>query len=159
MMCAKVLNMDERMARASVTAGADIDAGGTPKLARWRVLSSVALKLLVMITMAPEGKKCDAVPHVSTSSAPKSVNLAAATFHEEGRENKLPVGSIRQLTHRHEMHMVNVVESIGLPDGPMDVVRLRRARGDRNHTETCRFAHFYRQLIARSQRYTVTLCH
>lgn len=66
-------------------------------------------------------------------------------------ENKLRC--IRRLTHRHEMHMVIVVGTIGLPDGPMTVVRLRRARGDRNKTEAWRYAHFYRELIERLQRH------
>lgn len=70
-------------------------------------------------------------------------------------ENKLRC--IRRLTHRHEMHMVIVVGSIGLPDGPMTVVRLRRARGDRNRTEAWRYAHFYRELIDRLQRFGVEI--
>lgn len=70
-------------------------------------------------------------------------------------ENKLRC--IRRLSHRHEMHMVIVVGSIGLPDGPVTVVRLRRARGDRNRTEAWRYAHFYRDLIERLQRCNIEI--
>lgn len=65
-------------------------------------------------------------------------------------ENKLRC--IRRLTHRHEMHMVIFVGSIRIPEGVMSVVRMRRARGDRNRTETWRYAQFYRELIERLQR-------
>lgn len=70
-------------------------------------------------------------------------------------ENKLRC--IRRLTHRHEMHMVILVGTIGLPDGQMTVVRLRRARGDRNRTENWRYAQFYRELIERLQRYGIEI--
>lgn len=65
-------------------------------------------------------------------------------------ENRLRC--IRRVTQRHDMHMIIVLGSIGLPEGPMTVVKLRRARGDRNRGEAWRYAHFYRELIERLQR-------
>lgn len=70
-------------------------------------------------------------------------------------ENKLRC--IRRLTHRHEMHLVILVGSIRVPEGLLSVVRLRRARGDRNRTEGWRYAHFYRELIDRLQRHGVEI--
>lgn len=65
-------------------------------------------------------------------------------------ENKLQC--VRWLTHRQEMHVVIIVSSIGLPQGSVSVVRLKRARGDRNRTEVWRYSQFYRELIERLQR-------
>lgn len=65
-------------------------------------------------------------------------------------ENKLRC--IRRLSHRLEMHMVIFIGSIRIPEGPITVVRLKRARSDRNRTEAWRYSHFYRELIDRLQR-------
>ncbi|CDF37115.1 unnamed protein product [Chondrus crispus] len=65
-------------------------------------------------------------------------------------ENKLRC--IRQLNHRHEMHMVIFVGSIRLPEGIVSMVRLKRARGDRNRTPAWRYSNFYRELMERLQR-------
>lgn len=70
-------------------------------------------------------------------------------------ENKLRC--IRRLSHRQEMHMVILVGSLRLPEGNLSVVRMRRARGDRNRTETWRYAHFYRELMERLERCGVQL--
>lgn len=70
-------------------------------------------------------------------------------------ENKLRC--IRRLNHRHEMHMVIFVGSVRLPEGLVSVVRLKRAKGDRNKTEAWRFSHFYRELIERLQRHGIEI--
>lgn len=64
---------------------------------------------------------------------------------------------IRRLNHRQEMHMVIFVGSVSLPEGPVSVVRLKRARGDKNRTEAWRYSHFYRELVERLQRFGIEI--
>lgn len=57
---------------------------------------------------------------------------------------------IRKFSHSQEMHMVMFAEEkLGPAADTTTLVRLRRARGDRNRTEWWRFSHFQRELIDR----------
>lgn len=59
---------------------------------------------------------------------------------------------VRRLNHRHEMQMIIEVNDAAQPHGPISVVTVRRARGNRNRVEQWRYSQFYRELIERLQR-------
>lgn len=84
-----------------------------------------------------------------------SKSLGYQVWRRQG-ENKLRC--IRRLSHRHEMHMIIVVGTISLPEGPLTTVKLRRARSDRNRTDPWRYVHFNRELIERLQRKGIEVC-
>ncbi|KAI0556917.1 hypothetical protein FGB62_373g04 [Gracilaria domingensis] len=62
-------------------------------------------------------------------------------------ENKLRC--IRSISESHQMHVVIVVGGLAVPGKSLSVVRLRRARGDRNKTELWRFQVLFRELVHR----------
>ncbi|CAN8069677.1 unnamed protein product [Agarophyton chilense] len=62
-------------------------------------------------------------------------------------ENKLRC--VRRISDAHHMHVVVVVGCVALPRASLSVVRLRRAKGDRNRTEHWRFQVLFRELVDR----------
>eukprot|EP00178_Gracilaria_changii_P004031 TRINITY_DN1617_c0_g1_i1.p1 TRINITY_DN1617_c0_g1~~TRINITY_DN1617_c0_g1_i1.p1 ORF type:complete len:433 (+),score=89.69 TRINITY_DN1617_c0_g1_i1:1586-2884(+) len=62
-------------------------------------------------------------------------------------ENKLRC--IRSISESHQMHVVVVVGCVAVPRTSVSVVRLRRAKGDRNRTEMWRFQVLFREIVHR----------